>query len=190
MEKISAVYKIVNTVTKDFYIGSRKNVMSRWAYHRCLSVWKTHPNRPMYQDMQKYGVDMFRFQILAPVMPEYLKQVEQEFIDMLHPTYNNNRAKGYDVERYKEYNKEYSHSEKGKETQKRYRQSEEYKSCIRKYSQSDKGKKTHKKAANRYFNQLCEYNGETLKLITLVMRFRRAGIKHPTLEAKKYLLVQ
>lgn len=119
MEKISAVYKIVNTVTKDFYIGSSKNVMSRWAKHKSPSRWKEHPNSPMYCDMQKYGVDKFRFQILAPVMPEYLKDVEQEFIGMLHPTYNDRRSKGRDVERYKEYQKEYNYSEKGRKIQKK-----------------------------------------------------------------------
>ena len=82
-EIISAVYKIVNEVTGDFYVGSSRNVYSRWAAHKYPSTWKQHPNSLMYQDMQKYGVENFRFQILVPVMPEYLKQVEQEYIEML-----------------------------------------------------------------------------------------------------------
>ena len=32
--KISAVYRITNTVTGDFYIGSSKNVKLRWAQHK------------------------------------------------------------------------------------------------------------------------------------------------------------
>lgn len=114
--KISAVYKIVNTVTGDFYVGSSKNVKQRWANHKCPSKWNEHPNNPLYLDMQKYGVDKFRFQILAPVMPEYMKQVEQEFIEMLQPTYNNFNAKGQDVERYKKWHQ----SEKGKEANRKY----------------------------------------------------------------------
>ena len=161
-EIISAVYKIVNTVTGDFYIGSSINVYRRWAVHKCPSVWKQHPNNPMYQDMQKYGVDKFRFQILAPVMPEHLTQVEQEYIEMLKPTYNNNNAKGWNTERYKE--------------------------AIRKYKQSKKGKETSKKYQKKYRSQLCNYNGETLTLRALTMRFQRAGIEHSTLEAKKYLI--
>ena len=102
MERISAVYKIVNTVTNDIYVGSSKAVKGRWMQHKRPSVWKRYSNSPLYQDMQKYGVDKFRFQILAPVMSEYLKQVEQEFIEMLRPTYNDNRAYGWDVERHKE----------------------------------------------------------------------------------------
>jgi group I intron endonuclease len=107
MNKISAVYQIVNTVTGDRYVGSSKNVKRRWASHKKPSTWKQHPNNPLYRDMQKYGLDKFRFQILAPVMEEYLTQVEQEFIDMLHPTYNSMNAKGLNVERYKEYRREY-----------------------------------------------------------------------------------
>lgn len=156
-EKISAVYKIVNTVTGDFYIGSSRNVKKRWETHKCPSEWKYRPSK-MYQDMQKYGVDKFRFQILVPVMPEYLKQVEQELMDMLRPTYNKNRAKGWDVERHKEYFK------------------------------TEKAKELLKKSRNKYFNKPCEYNGETLTLAALAARFRYDGIPHSFTEAKKYLI--
>ena len=33
--KTSAVYKITNTITGDFYIGSSKDVKRRWAVHKC-----------------------------------------------------------------------------------------------------------------------------------------------------------
>lgn len=149
MEKISAVYKIVNTITGDCYVGSSKDVKRRWKEHKCPSKWKEQPNSPLYQDFQKYGVDNFRFQILAPVMEHYLKQVEQDFIETLNPTYNDLRAKGRDVERIKE---------------------------------------THKKCNRKYYSQLCVYNGEKLTLKALSHRFRRAGIEHSDIEAKKYLL--
>ena len=162
MEKISAVYKIVNEVTGDSYIGSSKDVKERWAKHKCLSTWKEHPNNPMYQDMQKYGADKFRFQILCPVMEEYLAQVEQECIDMLKPTYNNYNAKGTNVERRKELKK--------------------------RHSQTEKGKESHRKANKKYLSQLCNYNGETLTLSALSRRFRRAGMPHAIIEARKYLI--
>lgn len=165
--KISAVYKVVNEVTNDFYIGSSKDVKQRWTAHKAPSVWKRHPKSSLYHDMQKYGLDKFRFQILAPVMPEYLTQVEQEFIDMLHPTYNNKNAKGKDVERLK-----------------RYEQSEKYKESLVKYQQSDKSKARYK----RHNSRLCFYNSETLRFGALVARFIRAGVEHPSVEAKKYLM--
>ena len=173
--KISAVYKITNTITGELYIGSSKDVKRRWLQHKYQSTWKRCPNNPLYQDMKKYGVEKFDFQILAPVMPEYLKQTEQEFIETLKPTYNDRKSKGWDVERYKKYQKEYRQSEKGKEYQKEYQ---------KKYQRSEKGKEYHKK----YYNQLCSYNSETLTLGALKSRFVIAGIKHPTTEAKKYLI--
>ena len=137
MEKISAVYKIINTITNDFYIGSSKDVRRRWVSHKCKSVWNNNPNNPMYQDMIKYGTDKFAFEILAEVEIDKLKETEQKFIETLKPTYNNINAKGWDIERRKE---------------------------------------THRKSSNKYNNQLCFYNGETLTLQALRKRFRRKGL--------------
>ena len=176
MKKISGVYKITNTVTGDFYIGSSKDVKRRWANHKCPSSLNEHPNNPLYQDMKKYGVEKFDFQILAEVESEHLKETEQQLIEKLHPTYNSNNAKGLDVERHKEYHKEYQkRSEKYKEYKKEYQ---------KEYHKSDKWKEYKKE----YQNQLCYYNGETLTLAALSTRFRRAGIEHYTIEAKKYII--
>ena len=169
--KISGVYKITNTITGDFYIGSSKDVKHRWAEHKRTSTWNKCPNNPMYQDMQKYGTDKFAFEILAEVEAEHLKEKEQQFIETLNPTYNNYRANGWDTERYKK-------------TQKEYQKSDKFKECKKEYQKSDKGKESQKK----YQKQLCYYNGETLTLCALRMRFKRRGIDHPAIEAKKYLL--
>ena len=147
MKKIYIVYKFTNTVTGDFYIGSQsiKKICSNRKYQ---SIWIAIPNDQLYQDMEKYGDENFAFEILAEVEPDSLKEVEQQFIEALKPTYNQMN------ERYKEYHK------------------------------SDKCKKAQKE----YYNQLCCYNGETLTLNALSARFRRKGIDHPTIEAKKYLI--
>ena len=157
MNKICAVYKITNTITGDFYIGSSKNIKNRLAAHKCKSTWKIHPNNQLYLDMQKYGIDNFIFEILEEVEEEKLKETEQQFIELLNPTYNQMNAKGLDIERYKEYEK------------------------------SDKRKESHRKAQSKYYNQLCLYNGETLTLNALRLRFKSQGIDHPVLEAKKYI---
>lgn len=149
MNKISGVYKITNTVTGEFYIGSSKDVKHRWGMHKSPSEWIRMSNSPMYQDMQKYGIDKFSFEILVEVEPESLRQEEQKFIDMLKPTYNQMNSKGLNVERVKVCNR---------------------------------------KACKKYYSQLCEYKGETLTLSALKHRFQRAGISHPNIEAKKYLI--
>ena len=166
MNTIIGVYKITNTITNDFYIGSSKNVKRRLAAHKHQSVWKNYPNNPMYIDMQKYGVDKFVFEILAEVEADSLKETEQEFIETLKPTYNNRNANGWDIERYKEHQKEYQ----------------------KEYQKSDKYKESHRKASNKYDNQFCHYNGKTLTLHALSQRFWSQGIPHPTQEAKKYLI--
>ena len=164
--KIIGVYKITNTITGDFYIGSSKDVKRRWANHKCLSKWNEHPNNPMYLDMQRYGVDKFEFDILCEVEPEHLKEKEQQFIEKMHPIYNSNRANGLDVERLKESNRK----------------------ANRKYRKSAKYKETRRKSNNKYNNKPCYYNGETLTLCALYKRFRKAGVENPILEAKKYIL--
>ena len=101
--KIIGIYKITNTITGDFYIGSSKNVKRRWASHKWSSVWKKYPNKQMYLDMQEYGKDKFVFEVLEVVEPEELKEKEQKFIQTLKPTYNNYNASGLNIERYNKY---------------------------------------------------------------------------------------
>ena len=189
--KVSGVYKITNTVTGDFYIGSSKDVKHRWVEHKCQSTWNKCPNKQLYKDMKKYGTDKFEIQILEEVEPEHLKEKEQQFIEKLKPTYNNYNAKGWNVERQKEYMKEYQ-----KEYNKEHKRSDKYKEYqkeyMKEYQKSDKYKEYHKeynkKYNKKYNNQQCLYNGEKLTLCALAKRFQRAGIPHPQLEAKKYII--
>ena len=182
--KICGIYKITNTVTGDFYIGSSKDVKHRWESHKWPSSWKNNPNKQLYQDMKKYGVDKFEFEIIAEVEEASLKEIEQQFIETLKPSYNNNNAKGLDIERRKKYCKEYKKTDKYQKYYKEYNKSDKCKE----YKKSEKGKESHRKAVNKYYNQLCFYNGETLTLNALSKRFVSQGIPHPTLEAKKYLI--
>ena len=160
--KISAVYKITNTMTGDFYIGSSKNVKRRWASHKCQSTWKKYPNKQLYQDMKKYGIDSFELELLEEVEADSLREKEQQFIEKLQPTYNNRNADGWNFERLKQYQREYQKTDKYKSYQIEYQK--------------------------EYENQFCYYNGETLTLHALYQRFRKAGIEHPTAEAKRYLI--
>ena len=187
--EICGIYRITNAITGDFYIGSSKDVKRRWIEHKCKSRWNQYPNNQLYLDMQKYGLDKFAFEIIAEVEVEQLKETEQKFIEELKPTYNQMNANGWDVERRKEYLKEYQKTDKYKESQNKYNKSDKGKETQKKYQKSDKGKEYHRKYNNKYNNQLCYYNGQTLTLNALSKRFQKAGIDHPTIEAKKYLLL-
>ena len=183
VNKVSAVYQIVNRVTGERYLGSSVNVKDRWADHKCPGLWKKYPNNKLYHAFQEYGIDKFEFLIIATVKPEYLKQVEQEFIELLNPVYNQKNAKGLNVERIKEtrknYHNKYSHTEKGKEI---------HRKSMKKYSHTEKGKEYRKNYNRKYQRQLCLYDGEELTFSTLRMRLSRKGIINPAQEAKKYLI--
>lgn len=192
MNKISGVYKITNKITSDFYIGSSKNIKNRWTSHKSHSRWKDHPNSKLYQDFQKYGLKNFDFEVIEETTD--LKNREQYFIDILKPSYNKNRANGYDFDKYRDTSRKYyndHHSaiaERSKEYYKNHK--EEHKNSIKKY------RKDHKIQYNsyqneymyKYQNRLCLYMGETITLQALSVRFRKQGIKKPTAEAKKYLI--
>lgn len=116
--KISGVYKITNTVTGEFYIGSSRNIMLRWAIHKSPSTWKECLNSRLYQDMEKYGKSQFALEIVEET--NSLREREQYFIGLLQPTYNTIRASGHDLDKYKSSRRKYQKSEKGKNTKKDY----------------------------------------------------------------------
>ena len=159
---ISGVYKITNKITGDFYIGSSKNIKRRWTRHKNPSVRAQQPNSILYKDIAYYGLDNFTFEIIEET--DNLKDREQYWIDQLKPSYNNYRAKGQDIERYKE-------------TSRR---------CSREYHKAHHDKELT--VVKAYNNRLCLYAGKTLTLNALALRFRQRGIANPYKEAKKYLL--
>lgn len=156
--KISGVYKITNTITGDFYIGSSKDIKLRWVKHKCLSTHKQHPNSKLYKSMTSYGLDNFTFEIIEKT--DNLREREQYYIEQLKPSYNNNWAQGLDIERSRLYNIEYHKAHYDYELA----------------------------AVKAYNNRLCLYAGKTLTLNALALRFRQRGIANPYKEAKKYLL--
>ena len=46
--------------------------------------------------------------MIEEVEPEQLKETEQQFIEMLKPTYNDRNANGWNCDKHKEYQKEYN----------------------------------------------------------------------------------
>ena len=164
--KISGVYKITNTITGDFYVGSSKNIKKRWSNHKSPYNWKLHPNVKLYKAMASYGLDNFTFEVLEETTD--LHNREQYWIDKLKPVYNSMYAKGCDAKRRKETSKRCK-----KEWHKAHRDEQLVK--MKAYSKA-------------YNNRLCFYEGETLTLHALTNRFFRQGMPHPTLDAKEYLL--
>ena len=160
--KISGVYKITNIITGDFYIGSSKDVKQRWSQHKSPSVHKLWPNSKLYKSMAQYGRDNFTIEVIEET--DNLKEREQYWIEQLKPSYNSIYADGYNTERRKE----------------------TYRRCNKEWYKVNRDEQLAKSKA--YYSRLCFYEGETLTLRALNIRFFKQGIPHPTLEAKKYLL--
>lgn len=85
---ISGIYKILNNITQDCYIGSSKDVLKRQMQHfNLLKKGKNH-SKILQRAFDKYGAENFSFHILAKCPIEYLFKLEQWFVDHLKPKYN------------------------------------------------------------------------------------------------------
>lgn len=96
MEKICCVYKLTNTVTGKFYVGSTFNLHSRMKYHRYSH--KKNPNKALGSDIAKYGWDAFRVDVLEECTRENVRDRERFYIESLHAVelgYNMTEATKY-----------------------------------------------------------------------------------------------
>lgn len=85
---VSCVYKILNLVTKEFYIGSTKNLYKRWLHHTAKSTWKQDSHKKLYINMQEYGIKNFVCEVLKEYPVEKLRDRESYWIDKLQPPLN------------------------------------------------------------------------------------------------------
>lgn len=83
------IYRITNTITNDFYIGSAVNFKNRkWSHISSLRKNK-HKNQFIQNSWNKYGEEAFIFEIIEVVdVKEKLIEREQYWIDTLSPTFN------------------------------------------------------------------------------------------------------
>lgn len=86
MEKIVCVYKLTNTVTGKFYIGSTLNFKARMKYHRYS--YSHNANVELGSDIAKYGWSAFSAEILEECTPENVRARERYYIDTMHAVEN------------------------------------------------------------------------------------------------------
>lgn len=60
-----AVYRIVNTVSGSYYVGSSTNLYERWRTHRKKLRAGVHPNPKLQATWAKHGEAVFQFVVLA-----------------------------------------------------------------------------------------------------------------------------
>lgn len=80
---VCGIYKITNKQTGDIYIGQSVNVADRWKQHvKCgLGIDASATNK-LYNNMQKYGVWNFTFEILQRCTRDKLNEKERFWIQM------------------------------------------------------------------------------------------------------------
>lgn len=82
------IYKITNTITGDFYIGSSCNIGKRLHTHRRALFNNTHHSLHLQRAWNKYGEQAFDFTILLLCNIENKLHFEQGFLNLFRPTYN------------------------------------------------------------------------------------------------------
>ena len=86
--KTSGVYKITNLVNGKCYVGSSKDAESRIKEHFRNLEKGCHVNKHLQASFGKYGKEGWGHEILRICSTLELLSAEQEFIDILHPEYN------------------------------------------------------------------------------------------------------
>ena len=84
------IYKI--TVNDKIYIGQSNDILERWRQH--LNNSFRHVDRPLYQDMNNYGLENVQFSILE-LCPSELLNEREEYYNRLYQAYE----KGYNQSR-------------------------------------------------------------------------------------------
>jgi group I intron endonuclease len=89
MKKLNCgIYRILNIVTGDFYLGQTIGLSSRRKSHFSKLKMGKHRNRYLQKAYDKYGKESFIFEILLYCEPLELIRYEQELVDRLKPEYN------------------------------------------------------------------------------------------------------
>lgn len=85
----SAIYAIVNQVTRDMYVGSAVTVNRRWGAHRRDLLKKEHYNARLQRAFDKHGESAFDWEIVQFV-DDRAKLIEREqfWINFFQPAYN------------------------------------------------------------------------------------------------------
>lgn len=93
--KICGVYKITNIINNKFYVGSSKDIESRWSQHIYALQNGMHANQYLQNAWNKYGGDNFTFEVIEECEPSVQFEREQFYLNKLNPFDEN----GYNIVR-------------------------------------------------------------------------------------------
>lgn len=90
----SGIYKIINIITGDIYIGSSINLKERQRRHSKDLRRNQHHAVYLQRAVNKYGISNFKFIIIEYCEQEQLLIREQHYLDTLLPVYNTAKIAG------------------------------------------------------------------------------------------------
>ena len=100
----TGVYKITNLVNGKVYIGASKRIEDRWRDH------KKRINSPIHSDLEAYGLDNFKFEVLLECPETMLAQWERDMICLYD---SDDPEKGYNSPKDRPYSLKLSEALKG-----------------------------------------------------------------------------
>ena len=85
--KKSGIYKIINKITNQYYVGSTVNFMRRWYQHKVKLNKNLHCNPHLQYAWNKYGCNNFEFKIVEYIEElglnnKKLLECEQRYLDI------------------------------------------------------------------------------------------------------------
>jgi group I intron endonuclease len=86
----TGIYKITNILNNKIYIGSSKDIQTRWRKHISLLKSTKHSNTHLQNAWIKYGENAFIIEVIeiCPLYKQIILEREQYYIDTLKPEYN------------------------------------------------------------------------------------------------------
>lgn len=81
------IYRIVNLISGDFYIGSSKDIERRWSEHKRKLNIRKHQNVILQRAWDKYGENNFSFEVVETCSLENLLVLENHYLSK-NPKYN------------------------------------------------------------------------------------------------------
>ena len=78
----SGIYAIINQVNGKIYYGSSINLERRFSRHKYFLNKNKHPNSHLQNAWNKYGENVFSFEILEELQREKLLTIEQQYLDL------------------------------------------------------------------------------------------------------------
>ena len=83
------IYKILNIITRDYYLGGSYNINGRWNNHRQLLRKNLHGKNTHFQNAwNKYGEQAFEFSVILLCDREHKLYFEDGFLKLFKPAYN------------------------------------------------------------------------------------------------------